>query len=373
MATETSEIYPPTIIAEKDVPEKNLLENFDRLFYGLGYVASKSKRNGFERSLALRAERAQLFKQAKNTPNREERRQIIKEANDRDVIFQNYLEQRQIWINMGNLGEQSSRYVDLLPPQERKKEVEEPPIVIITGISNDIDCVGALARELPMRGRRTIVIGYPESFMGHVTPEFVEAVKASPTFEPHTAYYKAAIEQILPSGDYELWGYSTGGPIVSQMLHDKDISDRVTDAVLLSPASVVTQSMPEFGKGLMHEISEIKKKFPQIPKYTFSTGRKRDEDSAHLSLRKDVSGALLSRVLTGMDLWKDARVKENGKITVISPTGDDTTKCYKVFNKENELELQNENPQIRVINIPGTHITSLVDPESVLDKLWSTE
>jgi len=355
---------------EKIVPEKNALDYIDKLFYVLGKVTRPSKHEGIERSLALRTERALLYKKIKQTKNAEEKRQLTSEAQERDKIFKEYLQQGEVLVNLGELGKQVSRYIEMNPPESRKdKGKDDPPVVIIAGLSNDIDCVGALTRELPYQGRKTFMIGYPESFMGRVTPEFVEAVKNSPTYEPHTTFYKAAINKLLPYGDIELWGYSNGGPIAAQMLNDKEFSERVSDAVLISPASVVDQSVNKFMKGAANEFKEVTRRFEVVPKYTLSIGKKGKEDQAHLDLRKKVAGALLSRVLTKMDLWKKARVKEGGAITIVSPLGDNMTNCHQVFNKENENQLRSENPQIRVLNTDGTHVTALIDPAPVLEEI----
>lgn len=368
---------------ETRVPEKNALEALDNLFSAVGALTGPSKTLGFERPLSLRAQRAHILK--RGFPNfrpwilrklspKEDRQvtspyKLISEAKARDEITRQYLNQKEIRVMINGAGEQMSRFVTLEPLTERKTERPQTPVVIVPGASNDIDCVGTLAQELALRGRKVTILGYPESFMGKVTPEFVEMIDRASTYEPHAEFYKKAINMIVPEGDFELWGYSNGGPIVELMLSEKNFGNRVKDAVIVCPANSVNQSLGEFIIGTIKELKHLMEEFKFLPRYSFTTGNKNLENKDHLKLRNKVLNIVLRRVLIEMNLWKDARVKDRGTITIVSGTEDEITKSYRKFNNSSEPDLRQKNPQLRVLVVPDSHAGVLIEPIPILDKI----
>lgn len=367
---------------EKMVPEKNLIASFDKLFYTAGLVTHKSNIRGTnaERPLSERTERAQLFKQFKSVDekNRNQRKEILAKAHARDEIYRQYLNQGEVKVNLPGLGEQIARYVVINPPESRKTAETNliRPIYIIPGVSNDLDSVGALGTELPFVGRKVVILGFPESFLGKVTPEFTKAVAASSTYGPHAEFYKSALLKLAAAeGDInnmEVWGYSSGAPILEEILNDPNFQQRVGNAVLICPGSTVNQTKLQLGFGLMQEIKTLAGHLRNVPKYTLTYGSKTAMYPGQKERKGEVFDALLNRLNTQLDLWKKARVKKGGRIIVVSGSQDQLTKSYEVFNSKPETiaELKMVNPQIDVLEHPGSHAYPLIHPGPVVDRIF---
>ncbi|HSA83806.1 MAG TPA: alpha/beta hydrolase [Patescibacteria group bacterium] len=355
---------------EIKIPEANALERLNFLFYRFGHITRASTLPHQERSVSrplwLRSKRAELYHQTQGSDTNK-RKRIFAEARERDEIAAQYLMQGVITITLPGLGEQTARYTMIEPPEGRKnlEQGSKPPIFLIPGVSNDIDCVGALTQELPYQGRSVVVVGFPESFLGHTTKGFADAVDASQDFGPHVNFYKQAITSLMgDQGDIELWGFSTGAPIAAQILHDPKFQERVTDAVFLSPASTVNQTSMQLNRGAIHELGHLVKEFGLLPKYTFSTGVNDNMPPMtddHKKLRKRIMGTLIKKVGTVSEYYTDARVKDGGKITIVSGEKDEITKSYRATN------MLSQNPQTTVISLPdGHHATPLTQPERVI-------
>ncbi|MCX6791458.1 MAG: hypothetical protein NT149_00245 [Candidatus Gottesmanbacteria bacterium] len=371
---EIAEVTIPKL--EGITPEINKLEAFSNLFRRLGAITSKSRIRNTEsdRPFSLLAKRAELFGQAKGALHEKDTqkvREVIHEAHGRDEIAKQYLTQGEVTIDMGELGKQTARYVEVKPPAERNKNL--PTIFLVPGISNDIDCVGWLIQELAWEGRTVVCAGFPESHMGKTTEAFARAVKDSKEYGPHSQLFSSELNMLIPEGEVELWGQSTGVPILEQMLQNPDIQERVTNAVGLNPASSVDQTPTSLYSGIAKEAAYLAGELKNMPKYTLSGGRREidgitKEHPLQLKFNKEVMNTLLERVRTKMDLWKTARVKEGGTITIVSGDKDSMTKSSQEFT--DQAKLQSENPQVRLLRIPDCHhSTVLIHPEVVLNKL----
>lgn len=388
LSTSKAVITPP--IQERSVPEGNrignLVENFNKLLYRFRLnrfrlVTHESVIRGSEvrseRPLSLRATRVQLFQEFKSTPktDKEARKNILTEAHDRDEIARQYLTQGEVKVSLLNLGEQSARYTIINPPESRRRPETDskPPIFLIPGISNDIDCVGALAQEIPFMGRKVIVVGMPESQIGKVTPEFAKAVSESPSFGPHVDFYKGAINALIgQDGQVELWGHSAGSAIIAEILNDPKFQARVTDAVLLNPASSANISSIALNLGISNELRNLISR--NLPKYTLSSQGNLPERVDHKQLRENVFKIMLKKVCTVAESWKKARVREGGKIIVYSGRQDRMTRSYEIFRgDQNSLDsVKKENPQIEVIDDPnGFHSTPLIEPQTIIREVFT--
>ncbi len=379
--TEIGEASQPTL--EKKVPEYNTLEKFSDIFYRLSTITSKSRIPGTEseRPFSLRAKRAELFKEfrtAHQTDSREEMQSIIHEAHLRDEIARQYLTQGEVVITTENLGSQTVRYTEITPPEEVDKKL--PTIYPIPGISNDIDCVGWLVQELVMQGRKVVCVGFPGSFMGKTSEAFVQATERSEGYNSHTQFFKAVFETLIPKDqEAELWGFSTGAPIVAEMLQDPEVQERVGNAVLLCPASSIDHTENSFRFGIKDEVVNFLREMKNLPRYTLTAGVKGPEgakdahsDPEQVKLKKRISDVLLRRVRTKMDSWKTSKVKEGGTITVVSGDKDNLTSSSMTFN--NEDELRSINPQMRLQRIAeGFHSTALLYPERVLPLIFRAQ
>ncbi|MFA6432492.1 MAG: hypothetical protein WCV82_01605 [Candidatus Paceibacterota bacterium] len=367
-------------------PVKNLIESFDKLYYTQGTVTHRSRfartpedAKGKERPLFIRAQRAELYKQILALPHnteqekensRAKRKVIIEEGHLRDEINEQYFKQREIAINLPRYGEQKSRVVDIHPPEELQTPETEakPPIFLIPGISNDIECVSSFIAEVAFQGRRIVTVGYPESFMGHTTQEFADAVEKDPGFAPHIEFYKAVIDKLFNKGELiELWGFSTGAPIISGILKDKKYSQMTKDAALILPAAVVDQSLNSLKMGVVQELGLLKGN--STASLNLTVASKVPKEKEQTKLREEVLESLLNKICVNNNDWRDARVREGGNIIVVTGGKDKITKGTMM----NE-EFKTGNGQMRVVDIPDAyHSTVQIDPESVVSKLFATE
>lgn len=372
-------------IQEKAVPEGNQVENLNRLLYMFRLITHQStiKRSEIksERPLSLRTTRAQLFKEFKSIPkaDREARENIIAEAHDRDEIARQYLTQGEVKIHIPNLGEQSARYTAINPPEARgtSETNSKPPILLIPGISNDIDCVGALAQEIPFMGRKVIVVGMPESQMGKVTAEFAKAVSESALFEPHVEFFKSAINALVgENSQVELWGHSAGSAIIAEILNDPKFQARVTDAVFLNPASSANISAKDLNLGVLNELRNLLKR--NLPKYTLTLGATPHvpDTEENKSIKEAVTKVMLKKVCTLAEGWRKARVRQGGEVIVYSGQKDQMTRSYELFkgDRNSQERLKQVNPQIEVIDDPnGFHSTVLIEPQKVIREIFNKQ
>lgn len=265
------------------------------------------------------------------------------------------------------MGIQTARYVKLVPPEPLQNDLTKRPIIVlIPGISNDLDCVGTLMQEAVFMGRRITSIAYPESFMGTVTEQFAKVVEGSLDYTPHVDFFKAAISKLLKEGELiELWGYSTGAPIVEQILNDSQFQERTTNAVLLCPASSVDQSAGSLNMGLLNEIGLLKKHFPFLSRFTLTAGSKEPGDKQQEGLRKRVMNGLLKKVVRKYDFWKQAKVRKGGNIILVSGQHDQVTKSHQAIGEFSQ------NPQIQVLPLrDGYHATPGINPQGVLPQIF---
>lgn len=242
---------------------------------------------------------------------------------------------------------------------------DKPPIFVVGGIANDLESIGNFVTEIAVNGREVIAVAYPDSYNGSVTPEFAQAVVSAEHYEPHAAFFKAAIDHhFLPDGERELWGYSTGAPIVAEILNDPKQQETTSRAVFVCPASTTTQSEGAVKRGVMSDIAFIKEK-GTLPNLTLTTGLKEgDEEKPHRQSRKTSFEGLLSHVARSDDAWSTAKVKEGGEIVFVSCENDKVTRSW------DNNDRFGEHPQGRVIPIEGGyHATPIVQPERVMPQI----
>lgn len=359
-----SSIHP--LPDENCVPENNLIEqHLSNFYYFTGLVTSMSSlRNcSAERSLHTRRVRQELLskynKMGKNS--REERRTIFHEAHKRDNIASQFLQQKEIAVNMGDLGTQKSRIVEMTP-QLNTSEESIKTAILIGGISNDLDPIGGLAQEIAYSGRRVVVIGYPESTMGNVSKEFAAEVEKRNDFSLHAKYFIEAskhITKINKIDSFELWSHSTGGPIAAIMLNNKKFRKSVENGIFLSPASVIEQSKENFYIGMMSEMIRVLKIIPELSKYSLVQPR-RGQDSKE---KKQVSSILLDAIQNKYDNWKDIKVNTGGKVIFWSGEKDAIT------HTANATKLGCGDNQYIIRDPDGTHVTALINPRKIISQI----
>jgi hypothetical protein len=331
---------------------------------------------GSERSLALRRTRRELLAQFRKTPktDSERRKTLIAAGHARDVIAEQLVsEQKEVSVEVGDLGRQMARYVVLIPPEtSRNKEQDaKPPIFIIPGISADVESVGMLPQELAFSGRKVVLIGFPESWHGEVTDSFGKAAEESKSYEPHTEFFKKAIKTVAgDAAEIDLWGHSTGAAIVAEILTDRQFREQVANAVIIAPPSCVDQkNLKVLGqeiplpKAIISELWQMfnPKNIRNAAKINVANRRDIQYTKDHRARMLRTYNALREKTLRSNNWWKqDIKVKEGGTITVVSYDQDQMTKSYEVAD---EIAL---NPNLHVVKLSGNHTTPLREPRSVI-------
>lgn len=353
------------------MPEKNLLEDWSWLFYAVGQVTHFSRiRTGHTsdagpiRPLELRAQRAELLDEFYSFRSRQDRQKILDKAKLLDEIAQRYLRQSDVSVELPHLGMQRAKFLRIEPVGS----VGGSPIVLLPGISNDLEPMSGLIRELVSRGKTVICVGYPEASLGLVTREFVAATVTSSTFEPHVAFFGAVIKKILEQHpEIEIWGFSTGAPIAAEVLADHQIQRVTTRAVFLSPAAVVEQTPQSVLLGIASEMKYLLAKFSRLPRYPFVWGKKTSEPESLSQDKVCVFNALLSKVSHYQPVWAGARIQENGEMLLVSGGRDDLTKSRRALT-----QLRQANPRIKIVEfLKATHITPLVEPQAFVERILS--
>jgi hypothetical protein len=293
--------------------------------------------------------------------DREKRKALLTEAKDNDRIAKEFLNQGMVQVTFPNLGEQSARYSIMNKSPESEKTTS--PIVIIPGISNDLDSIEAHAQSVARNGREVISLGYPEGHAGKVTQAFADAVVEKGDLSYHTQFFKEAINA-LTHGELEVWGLSTGAAIVAEILSDPEFQQKVSNAVLISPAGSVEQTQRDLHMGFLkdmrsfiHNVSDI------VPSFVWFSGKKGEKDTIQQNLFGKINGALQKAVSHKSPHWESMAVKDGGHIIVIAGGKDEVTKSYAAVD-----EFQ-KNPYVKVAVMPNeTHITSFNSPQ-VLNKI----
>jgi hypothetical protein len=339
--------------------------------YRSGTVTHPSRIKGSEtdRSLPLRAIRADLYKSYKaqvreGAALREAREAIVEEGKKRDRIETQYLQQSEVVVTMPDLGKQHARLL-IIEPEEINPPVEQetrPPVVLIGSISSDVEPSHSLIHELAHRGKKVIVVGYPESSLGQVTEEFAQAAEKSETYEPHITFFKTIIEHITKEDPVELWGVSTGCPIIGEMLMDEKFRQKVASAVLLAPASSIDQSQRQMIGGTLNEFAKFISQVGDLAKWPFIWGRKKPQAPEQGAIKNRVFNSLTNKVCHQFPHWDKVAVREGGKIVVWSGGKDQMTKSYQA---EDQFSA---NPQITVVHDEkGTHTSPFTEPPRIID------
>lgn len=329
-----------------------------------------------ERPLSEREQRSRIYNELKEERRKapeardQERIDALRtDAREADRISAEFLKQGTVEVDMGEMGTVAARYTEL-KGSEDAEQAGKAKIVFIPGISNDLECVDTICRALARSGRDVVVIGHPETYAGKATEAFANAVEKDPAYGPHAQFFEGALKQVVADGEeIELWGFSAGAPITADMLTDNpELSERVSKAVLLNPASSVKMSKFRLFAGIFLEETPRLLTTRRAPSYTMTNGFGDTVPATpdQKKLRDTIFGSMLQKTITPSAHWETMRVKEGGEISVIASDKDPMTRCYRAFNEKTHPS----NPQMSpVITIKGTHNAPLVYPERVIERL----
>jgi hypothetical protein len=295
--------------------------------------------------------------------NPESAESFFNEADKLKDLFDQFINQRkEIEIDMGDLGKQKSQYVDLTP---KNNDLSKPPIILIPGISNDLDNIGEFPIELAAFGRRVIMIGYPESWMGKVTKDFRNAVEKSEKFEPHIKFFKSAIENLL-GGDkqIDMVGVSTGSVIISELMKNENFNFRVNQSNLIIPPGLIEVGSLDvsMAKELLvltfcGKLKYMKKARVNNPiKITKSLEDRRLSDSTYRALER--------KVRLKYDWQNSNLISGSGRKTEVIVCEQDKVTKPKTGIKELE-----RNNSLIIHRINGGHLTPGIEAKRVIEQM----
>ena len=280
----------------------------------------------------------------------------------KDLFDQFINERKEIEIDMGELGKQKSQYCCLTP---KNNDLSKPPIVLIPGISNDLDSIGGLPIKLAASGRRVIMIGYPESWMGKITKDFRNAVEKSEKFEPHVEFFKSVIENLLGfDNQIDMVGISTGSIIISELMKNKNFNLRINQSNLIIPPGLINVGSLDISmaKELLALVFSGKIKYMKRARVNNSIKIIKTVEDRKLS--DSTYRALECKVRQKYDWQKSNLISGSGKKTeVIVCDQDQVTKAKKGIK---ELE---KNKTLIIHRISGGHLTPGIEAKRVIEKM----
>ncbi|MEK7219034.1 MAG: alpha/beta hydrolase [Patescibacteria group bacterium] len=410
--------FPPQVdVSEREQeprnPEALALED-SGIPHALGYATKDVERRPLEaegmkrRPLHLREWRAEqanefyaernnwgnrmrrLFGKRTENPSRGVRKEVHEEQERRDRVAEEFLRQGTVTVHAYG-GDISARYTVLQPPMREGKEAGNlPPVVFIPGISNDLASVAPLAQEIAHAGRTVIVIGQPESKMGHVTDEFAGAAEQAKAFEPHVEFFQEAIRalrQKVPSmtGDVEMWGHSAGCPMIAQMLQEgSSFPPQVSRAVLINPSASVALPVPApqsplgkawsklmgplnwirdpINRGILRDLKGFIRRSRPIPDILV-TGRRQDghvpqEEPEDTARRDRTFQAVLAHLRVPYEGYDTMHMRGGAGIVLVTCDRDSMTHAGERFTA------QQHPANMRVMAMKGGHSEPLIEPEA---------
>ncbi len=289
-------------------------------------------------------------------------------------------EQRPVTVSLGELGNQTTQYVELHPksPELQHLANSRPDVILIPGFVNDIESLDKFARDLANSGRNVHLIGMPGSSMSTVTETYVQKFEESTDFGPLVDYYKALVDHFTQDGkQIQLWGHSTGGAIALNIAADPRYSQKLTDVIAMNPASsaeLTRRQMEQVGPA-KDFIQALKRHAKKLPFLTFVTGKKGGKEEGQQVFHTRIINSLMEKVGSSRNRYQDARVQEGGNIIIFSGGKDEMTNSSLLFNDNPQQidAIKAVNPQIKVIYdkqgihndavINGEHVIGLIEPQ----------
>ena len=146
------------------------------------------------------------------------------------------------------------------------------------------------------------------------------------------------------------------------MLEDTEFQQSISNAVFLSPGSVVDQSAVSLLTGLIKEIAYDLKKdtFADLARYSIVPPGPKGE----MKDRKDLTfSSLLTAIRRKYQGWDTTKLSSGGKVVFWSGDRDTVTKT------NDATTLGSGDGQVLVRDEAGSHLTSLIQPEKVIEQV----
>lgn len=366
-------------VSDTALPENTGISSAESLspFYvSLGVITRKIE--GKDVTVAERAYRAHLYRKAMEAKARDggmlspENRHNLRVEHDHLIDNEReFHQQRALSINIPEYGELKACYSILNP----EADPANPPIILITGSSNNVESMDSFVHELAKEqpNRKIIVLAYPEASSGQISEQFYSAVKAADGFQPHSKVFKSIIQYLCPEGDLELWGVSTGGAIVSTLLTDPFIAERVSDAALICPWCSAEQTPTGLLRGALNDSIKLISRIRQSAKFNWIHDK--DERKTPQGILKNKTWKAIGEKgrnpITANNLPK-IHLRHNAKMVIVSGGDDQITNSAAVFNEKTESEWKRKQPALVTAVIPhASHNGPLLQPTKFVEKILS--
>lgn len=338
--------------------------------YNLGLTTKESNILGTEidRPWGLLAERADIYKEiVENWGNKEEKIKLLEKAKIIDNLFEQFLKNvKNVEVDMGTLGKQSSEYVELIP---KGADLEEPPIIVVTGIANNYDgCAGFGIILAFLTNKKVVIFGHPESSHGKVTNKFAEAVEKSDNFGPHKEFFKSAINQVVgEETEIDICGVSAGSIIVTELMKDKNFNKKINQANLIAPPGEMEVKPQNVLKRLWMEGKALvaDKQIKFWPKLIASDLKPAVKNETDWKAMKKTFKAMTDKLSHRYEWWKNDLISGKGNNTrVIIFKNDGVT-----LGIEGIGEIRRKNPNLELTTMDGGHGTGAIESEKVIKEM----
>ena len=334
--------------------------------YTLGKITKETNLDkGIKRPISLRSERADIYNEILKTKDRDKKVSLIEKAHELDNLFSQFHKgKKSIEVEIEGLGKQSAEYAEL---KSKDADLNKAPIVLILGISNDLDGAGDFPIKLAMVSKRkTVVFTYPESWHGKVTKEFGEAVGKSDKFKPHVDFFRSAINQVVGSEtEIDICGISAGAIMTSELIKDKEFNKRINQANLIVPPGIVDMDMKNVIKGLSREFKSLIFNKKDSRKISILNPEKIKKTADERKNAIVTFTNLAKKLSQEYPWWKSELLSGKGRKTKVIICEQDG-----VTNGVDGLEKIKENKNLEVVLMKNSsHETPASNPEGVIEQM----
>jgi len=356
---------------------------------GLATQKSLISRTKFERPLAERVDRAELFheviherknlrqekdlekgKRSKKFLEKvEEKIQVIKErigsifdkSKKKDKIYAAFLDTKTISTDLGNLGTQKIDYVDI---KTEYTDSTKNPMFIIMGVGNDSNGLGVFPHELAMEtDRRIIMLPQPDSYHGRVTGRFMLAELFSRKFEPHTKFFKSTIQEICEKENierFDICGVSAGAVIASDLIKDEELGKKIDKKNLMVPPGITPIYENPIKRMIMQARTiEDQRKKGKLPKTMVTDFTSVQKSWLDRIFQQGTFLIMALKLARRIPWWKDLK-----DTNIIIAREDAVTYGIKHIDK-----IASSNPNLKIKIINGGHERHSVEPGDAIKAL----